>query len=475
MSTEPKRTSFRNQIARLVGLLALLLAFLAALVTPGLPKIYAKSPPPLIASALLDHTVPAGEYLSAGFLLRNFPCVDQDNNNDCDYRDKFTSVIYRFDILSRSGETSPDICEGQGLNRDRTFAPAFYNSSRTLSPIPLRLKRECPTGPYTLQLTVTYAESDSNEKVTLTDKVDFDVGDPQLPTATPTATATQTPDPQLPTLTPTATATATQPSKPKQPIATATATATQAPSRKQPIATATATATATQAPSRKQPIATATATATQALSRKRPPATPTATATATHAPSRKQPPATATATATATHAPSRKQPPATATATATATQPSSPLQPAGLPSPTPTKTPGEPQVNRPASLRPTPTPTSPWASPCIVPHQATPVQVCRNKIGVLHFIYVGNNMVFSGPIFDSISAMASDYPFGHVPPAVELYRGINSGTGKEVVVDYLTYNRLLRVSTFYADNEYDLNKPYIFTIDEEGNVKHLAW
>ena len=441
MSTEPKRTSYRNQIARLVGLLALLLAFLAALVTPGLPKIYAKSPPPLIASALLDHTVPAGKYLSAGFLLRNFPCVDQDNNNDCDYRDKFTSVIYRFDILSRNSDTNPDICEGQGLNRDWTFAPAFYNSSRTLSAIPLRLKRECPTGPYTLQLTVTYAESDSNERVTLTDKVDFDVGDPQLPTATPTATATQTPDPQLPTptLTPTATATATQPSKPKQPIAsaTATATATQAPSRKQPIATATATATATQPSEPKQPIATATATATQA--------------------------------------PSRKQPPATATATATATQPSSPLQPAGLPSPTPTKTPGEPQVNRPASLRPTPTPTSPWASPCIVPHQATPVQVCRNKIGVLHFIYVGNSMVFSGPIFDSISAMASDYPFSHVPPAVELYRGINSGTGKEVVVHYLTYNRLLRVSTFYADNEYDLNKPYIFTIDEEGNVKHLAW
>ena len=441
MSTEPKRTSYRNQIARLVGLLALLPAFLAALVTPGLPKIYAKSPAPFIDSALLDETVPPGEYLSAGFLLKNFPCVDQDNDNDCDFRDKFTSVVYRFDILSRSGETSPDICEGQGLNRDRTFAPAFYNSSRTLSPIPLRLKRECPTGPYTLQLTVTYAESDSNEKVTLTDKVDFDVGDPQLPTATPTATATQTPDPQLPTptLTPTATATATQPSKPKQPIATATATATatQAPSRKQPIATATATATATQT-----------------LSRKRLPATPTATATATQTLSRKQPPATATATAT---------------------QPSSPLQPAGLPSPTPTKTPGEPQVNRPASLRPTPTPTSPWASPCIVPHQATPVQVCRNKIGVLHFIYVGNSMVFSGPIFDSISAMASNYPFGHVSPEVELYRGINSGTGKEVVVHYLTYNRLLRVSTFYADNEYDLNKPYIFTIDEEGNVKHLAW
>ena len=399
MSTEPKRTGFRNQIARLVGLLALLLAFLAALVTPGLPKIYAKSPPPLIASALLDHTVPAGEYLSAGFLLRNFPCVDQDNNNYCDYRDKFTSVVYRFDILSSNSDTNPDICEGQGLNRDRIFAPAFYDPSRTLSQIPLRVKRECQPGSYTLKLTVTYAESDSDKKVTLTDTVDFEVGDLQPPTATPTPT--------------------------------------QAPRRKQPTATPTATATATQT-----------------LSRKRPPATPTATATATQAPSRKQP---------------------IATATATATQPSSPLQPAGRPSPTPTKTPGEPQVNRPTSVRPTPTPTSPWASPCIVPHQATPVQVCRNKIGALHFIYVGNSMVFSGPIFDSISAMASNYPFGHVPPAVELYRGINSGTGKEVVVHYLTYNRLLRVSTFYADNEYDLNKPYIFTIDAEGNIKHLAW
>ena len=420
MSTEPKRTGLRNQIARLVGLLALLLAFLAALVTPGLPKIYAKSPPPLIASALLDHTVPAGEYLSAGFLLRNFPCVDQDNNNDCDYRDKFTSVIYRFDILSRSGETSPDICEGQGLNRDRIFAPAFYDSTRTLSAIPLRLKRECQPGSYTLKLTVTYAESDSDKKVTLTDTVDFEVGDLQPPTATPTPT--------------------------------------QAPRRKQPTATPTATATATQVPRRKQPTA-----------------TPTATATATQTPDPQLPTATPTATATATQAPRRKQPTATPTATATATQPSSPLQPVGLPSPTPTKTPGEPQVNRPASLRPTPTPTSPWASPCIVPHQATPVQVCRNKIGALHFIYVGKGAVFSGPMFDSISELASDYPFGHVPPAVELYRGINSGTGKEVVVDYLTYNRLLRVSTFYADNEYDVNKRYIFTIDEEGNVKHLAW
>ncbi len=459
MSREPKQTGHRNPIIRLAGLGVLLLAFLAALVTPGLPYIFAKSPAPFIDSALLDHTVPPGEYLSAGFILKNFPCIDQNNDNDCDYRDIFTSVVYRFDILSRNSDTNPDICEGQGSNRDWIFAPAFYLPSRRVSQFPLRVKRDCQPGSYTLKLTVTYAESDSDKKVTLTDTVDFEVGDLQPPTATPTPTQTPNPPTATPTPTqtpnpPTATPTPTQTPNPP----TATPTPTQAPPPNPPTATPTAKATATQAPLRKQPIA-----------------TPTATATATQAPPRKQPTATPTATATATQAPPRKQPTATPTATATATQPSSPLQPAGLPSPAPTKTPGEPQVNRPTSLRPTPKPTSPWASPCIVPHQATPVQVCRNKIGALHFIYVGNSKVFSGPIFDSISAMVSDYPFGHVPPEVELYRGINSGTGKEVVVHYLTYNRLLRVSTFYVDNEYDVNKPYIFTIDEEGNIKHLAW
>ena len=33
----------------------------------------------------------------------------------------------------------------------------------------------------------------------------------------------------------------------------------------------------------------------------------------------------------------------------------------------------------------------------------------------------------------------------------------------------------LRVSTYYADNKYDVNKPYIFVIDQNGMVTHLAW
>jgi len=71
--------------------------------------------------------------------------------------------------------------------------------------------------------------------------------------------------------------------------------------------------------------------------------------------------------------------------------------------------------------------------------------------------------------------MAFSYPIDHLPPEVELFRGASPGTGKEVVVHYLTYSNQLRVSTYYADNEYDTNKPYIFTIDSEGKVTHLAW
>ena len=145
MSRKPKQTGHRNPIIRLAGLGVLLFAFLAALVTPGLPHIYAQSPAPFIDSALLDHTVPPGEYLSAGFILKNFPCVDQDNDNDCDFRDKFTSVVYRYDILSRNSDTNPDICEGQELNRDWIFAPAFYDPSRTLSQFPLRGKKGVST------------------------------------------------------------------------------------------------------------------------------------------------------------------------------------------------------------------------------------------------------------------------------------------------------------------------------------------
>ncbi len=44
-----------------------------------------------------------------------------------------------------------------------------------------------------------------------------------------------------------------------------------------------------------------------------------------------------------------------------------------------------------------------------------------------------------------------------------------------MVVLCLTVSSLLRVSTYYADNEYDTNKPYVFTIDKDGCVTHITW
>ena len=109
-------------------LVALLFCHLTVAFIFRAPITHAQSHSPGIGADLLDYTVPAGEYLNVGFLLRDFPCTDQNNDNDCDYRDKFTSVTFRFDVLSRgSGGTNVDSCEAQGLNRVRIFAPAAYD------------------------------------------------------------------------------------------------------------------------------------------------------------------------------------------------------------------------------------------------------------------------------------------------------------------------------------------------------------
>ena len=142
--------------------------------------------PPVIGVDLLEYVVQPGEYLYAGFALWYFPCIDQNNDNKCNYQDKYTSIRYRFDVQTRgSGATNVDSCEHQGLNQDRIFAPSSYNFRRSLGPIPLRISRNCQPGPYTLLLTVTYTEPDTNQSQTLTDNVDFVVGEPSPPTPTP--------------------------------------------------------------------------------------------------------------------------------------------------------------------------------------------------------------------------------------------------------------------------------------------------
>jgi len=166
-------------------LAALLFCHLAVAFLFRAQPVYAQSFSPIIGVDLIDYVVQPGEYLDAGFAIGYFPCNDENNDGKCNYQDKFTSVRYRFDVLHRAGQTDADNCEGQGLNRDRTYAPASYDSWRSLGPIPLRVTKICQPGPYTLHLSVTYFDPATNQSHTLTDTVDFDVGESPPPTPTP--------------------------------------------------------------------------------------------------------------------------------------------------------------------------------------------------------------------------------------------------------------------------------------------------
>ena len=49
-------------------------------------------------------------------------------------------------------------------------------------------------------------------------------------------------------------------------------------------------------------------------------------------------------------------------------------------------------------------------------------------------------------------------------------------TGKSVVISWETDNGgKLRIGTYYPDNEYDTDKPYIFTVSQDNVVTHVSW
>ena len=234
----------RKTIPILVALLSCLLT--VALISHTRITRAQEESSPVIGVDLIDYVVQPGDYLYAGVAIWYFPCNDQNNDNKCDYQDKFTSITYRFDVLTRGpGATDADNCEHQGLNRDRTFAPPAYHLRRSLGTNPLRISRSCQPGPYTLLLTVTYTDPGTNLSHTLTDTVDFTVGDPPPPSPTPTRPSgsgggngsnggSNGGNGQNPTATPTATSTATRSSgnggtnggNGQNPTATPTATST---------------------------------------------------------------------------------------------------------------------------------------------------------------------------------------------------------------------------------------------------------
>ena len=101
---------------------------------------------------------------------------------------------------------------------------------------------------------------------------------------------------------------------------------------------------------------------------------------------------------------------------------------------------------------------------CHITHAARPAQICSVE-GGLQYWFIGAD------------GSAQPGPFLPDSPRIERYEGTNSLTGKAVVIDYVVEGdkTLLRVSTYYPDNEYDTNKPYIFTLDPGHTVRYISW
>ena len=112
------------------------------------------------------------------------------------------------------------------------------------------------------------------------------------------------------------------------------------------------------------------------------------------------------------------------------------------------------------------------STPCIVTHAATPAQLCVTDEGIQYY-FIGPDGVQTGPYLSSFSELAETQSL--VQAVVELYRGTNPMTGKPVHIDYLPNEKVIRVSTYYADTPYSKNKPYIFTVNTSHEVTHQAW
>lgn len=101
---------------------------------------------------------------------------------------------------------------------------------------------------------------------------------------------------------------------------------------------------------------------------------------------------------------------------------------------------------------------------CHITHAARPAQICSVE-GGLQYWFIGAD------------GSAQPGPFLPDSPRITRYEGTNPLTGKAVVIDYVVEGdkTLLRVSTYYPDNEYDTNKPYIFTLDPGHTVRYISW
>jgi hypothetical protein len=108
----------------------------------------------------------------------------------------------------------------------------------------------------------------------------------------------------------------------------------------------------------------------------------------------------------------------------------------------------------------------------IVHHAATQVQLSPVNDGLQTYYIAPGGVGHSGPWIESFASLAQRYPTGG---ATTLFTGANQGTGKPVTIYYLASEKKIRISTYYPDTQYDINKPYVFTVDSGHNVVHDQW
>ena len=178
--------------------------------------------------------------------------------------------------------------------------------------------------------------------------------------------------------------------------------------------------------------------------------------------------------------PPTTDPPVTQPVTQPVTPPTdpAPTDPAPTdPAPTdPAPTDPAPTDPAPTDMAPTdmaPHPSAPFTPPagCVVAHAATPAQLCPMAGGLQYYFIGAVGSAQPGPWIQPFSELASLHTAG----AASLYSGANSKSGKSIQIYYLPAENILRISTYYPDNQYDTNKPYIFTVDSSNNVTHEAW
>ena len=104
----------------------------------------------------------------------------------------------------------------------------------------------------------------------------------------------------------------------------------------------------------------------------------------------------------------------------------------------------------------------------IVNHAATPAQLSVVGTGLQYYFIGADGSSATGPHIPNFLKLKAD-------GVTTIFSGANPLTGKPVTIDYLAAENRIRVSTFYPDNEYDTNKPYIFRFGPDYTITVEAW